>query len=57
MTDITENSYNAALMGGTPYYDDFDPDKKFLKVLFKPGLPLQAREVSQIQSILHQSLV
>ena len=56
MTDITENSYNAALMGGTPYYDDFDPDKKFLKVLFKPGLPLQAREVSQIQSILQSQI-
>ena len=56
MTEITENSYNAALMGGTPYYDDFDPDKKFLKVLFKPGLPLQAREVSQIQSILQSQI-
>ena len=56
MTEIYENSYNAALMGGTPYYDDFDPDKKFLKVLFKPGLPLQAREVSQIQTLLQNQI-
>ena len=26
----------------SPYFDDFDEDKGFLKVLFKPGYPVQA---------------
>jgi len=38
-----------------PYYDDFDIDKNFYKVLFKPGYPVQARELTTLQSILqHQ---
>ena len=38
-----------------PYYDDFDKDKNFYKVLFKPGYPVQARELTTLQSILqHQ---
>ena len=24
----------------SPYFDDFDDDKGFLKVLFKPGFPV-----------------
>ena len=39
-----------------PYYDDFDEDKKFLKVLFRPGYSLQARELSQLQSILQNQV-
>lgn len=35
-----------------PYYDDFDEDKNFLRVLFKPGYSVQARELTQLQSIL-----
>ena len=27
----------------SPYFDDFDDDKAILKVLFKPGFPVQAR--------------
>ena len=39
----------------SPYYDDFDGDKNFYKVLFKPGFPVQARELTTLQSILqHQ---
>ena len=30
----------------TPYYDDFDEDKKFHKVLFRPSVPIQARELT-----------
>ena len=26
----------------SPYYDDFDKDNNFYKVLFKPGHPVQA---------------
>lgn len=35
----------------TPYYDDFLPEKNYLKVLFRPGRPVQARELNTIQSI------
>lgn len=39
-----------------PYYDDFDEDKNFHKILFKPGVALQARELTQIQSILQDQI-
>ena len=38
-----------------PFFDDFDKDDNFYRVLFKPGFPIQARELTQLQSILqHQ---
>ena len=39
-----------------PYYDDFDGDKNFYKVLFKPGFPVQARELTTLQSILQNQV-
>ena len=36
----------------SPYYDDYDGDKKFHRVLFKPAVALQARELTQLQTIL-----
>jgi len=36
----------------SPYYDDFDSEKNFYKVLFKPGSPVQARELTTLQSVL-----
>jgi len=35
-----------------PYYDDFDESKQFLRILFKPGLAVQARELTQLQTII-----
>ena len=35
-----------------PYYDDYDEDKLFLRMLFKPGYAVQARELTQLQTIL-----
>lgn len=40
----------------SPYYDDFNDDKNFLKVLFKPGVAVQARELNQLQSILSDQI-
>ena len=40
----------------SPYYDDFNKDKNFYKVLFKPGFPVQARELTTLQSILQNQL-
>jgi len=39
-----------------PYYDDFDSEKNFYKVLFKPGYPIQARELTTLQSILQNQV-
>ena len=39
-----------------PYFDDFDPNKKFNRVLFKPGTPVQARELTTLQSILQDQI-
>jgi len=40
----------------SPYFDDFDEDKQFYKVLFKPGVAVQTREVNQLQSILQNQI-
>ena len=39
-----------------PYFDDFDPNKDYYKVLFKPGYPIQARELTTLQSILQNQI-
>lgn len=40
----------------SPYFDDFDEDKKFHRVLFRPSFPVQARELTQLQSILQNQI-
>jgi len=39
-----------------PYYDDFDPTKNYHRILFKPGYAVQARELTQSQSILQDQV-
>ena len=39
----------------SPYYDDYDEDKGFLKVLFRPAYSVQARELSQLQTMLQKN--
>ena len=39
-----------------PYFDDFDPLKNFYRVLYKSGYPVQARELTQSQSILQDQV-
>ena len=39
-----------------PYYDDFDPNKNFHRILFKPGYAVQARELTQSQTILQNQI-
>ena len=39
-----------------PYFDDFDAEKNFYKVLFNPGRPIQSRELNTIQSILQNQI-
>ena len=40
----------------SPYYDDFDKAKNFYKILFKPGKPVQARELTGFQSIIQNQV-
>lgn len=39
-----------------PYYDDFSDLKNFYKVLFKPGVTVQTRELTTLQSILQNQI-
>ena len=39
-----------------PYFDDFDITKQFHRVLFKPSYAVQARELTQIQTILQNQI-
>ena len=39
-----------------PYFDDFDSANDFHKVLFKPGYPVQARELNNLSSILQNQV-
>lgn len=39
-----------------PYFDDHDENKNFSKILFKPGYSIQARELTQLQTILQDQI-
>ena len=40
----------------SPYYDDFAENKNFHRVLFRPAFAVQARELTQSQSILQNQV-
>ena len=39
-----------------PYYDDYDENKKFYSFLFRPSYSVQARELTQLQTILQTQI-
>mgnify|MGYP003343843885 CR=1 FL=1 len=39
-----------------PYYDDFDQTKNYLRVLFRPGYAVQARELTQLQTAIQAQI-
>lgn len=39
-----------------PYYDDYNEDDGYLRVLFRPGYSVQARELTQLQTILQKQV-
>ena len=55
-------------LNSAPYFDDYSPeklnpttglpevDKDFLRILFRPGYAVQARELNQVQSILQMQV-
>lgn len=49
-------AYDASVFNVDPYYDDYSDDKKFLRILYKPGVAVQARELTQSQTILQTQI-
>jgi hypothetical protein len=39
-----------------PYFDTYDENKKFYRILFRPGYAVQARELTQLQTILQKQV-
>ena len=46
-----ETNFNAA-----PYFDDYDANNNYHRVLFKPAVAVQARELTQLQTILQDQV-
>lgn len=40
----------------SPYYDDYNPSKGFYRILFKPSVAVQARELTQLQTNLQDQI-
>ena len=40
----------------SPYYDDYNVDKNFYRVLYRPGTAVQTRELNQMQTILQDQI-
>lgn len=40
----------------SPYHDDYDETKQYVRVLFKPARAVQARELTQLQSVLQNQI-
>lgn len=39
-----------------PYYDDYDENKDYYKILFRPSVAVQARELNQMQTMLQKQI-
>lgn len=39
-----------------PYFDDYDEFKDYYRILFRPGTAVQARELTQLQTILQKQI-
>lgn len=52
----TANSTLTTNFNVTPYFDDYNEDNNYYRILFKPGYAVQARELTQIQSILQKQV-
>jgi hypothetical protein len=40
----------------TPYFDDFDANNQYYRILFRPATAIQARELTQVQSTLQNQI-
>lgn len=53
MSQLSSNTLNTLQ---TVYYDDFSEDKKYYRILFRPATAVQARELTQLQTILQTQI-
>ena len=53
MADTSNINLN---LNQSPYFDDYDETKDFHQVLYKPSVAVQARELTQEQTILRNQL-
>ena len=44
------------ILNASPYFDDYSEDKNFHRVLFRPSVAVQARELNQVQSIFQNQI-
>lgn len=51
MADLQKTNLNTS-----PYYDDWDETKNFNRVLYRPATAVQARELTQMQTILQNQV-
>lgn len=40
----------------SPYFDTFNPNKDYYKILFRPGVAVQVRELNELQSMLQNQI-
>ena len=40
----------------SPYFDDFNENKDYYKILFRPGVAVQTRELNQLQTLLQKQI-
>ena len=53
---MTANNNLVTNFNVDPYYDDFDAEKNFHRILYRPGFAVQARELTQQQTILQNQI-
>jgi len=56
MADNTSNSTLTTDFNVPPYYDDFDDNSGYYRILFRPGYAVQARELTQPQTMLQNQV-
>jgi len=54
--NLHERKYMALDLNIEPFFDDYSEDDKFYRILFRPGYAIQARELTQMQTILQQQI-
>jgi len=50
MPELITNFNNA------PYYDDYDPNKQYYRILFRPSRAVQVRELNQLQTAIQEQI-
>jgi hypothetical protein len=59
MAELSSNTANSVLTTTfdlAPYHDDYAPSKKHYRLLFRPGYAVQARELTQMQSMIQAQI-